>query len=317
MTSLPPDTLSPTASGAEVTAEMLQEFVAVLGDEAQYDSERLLIALEVLLSSALRESQSPADGHSDFLCYVAARLPGYLPAEQEVSRVHASDLLLAKRCSEGNTDALAKFDSEFLGLVSVAGRKLKMTDMQCDELRQQVRLKLLVATEGGALPKISNYAGSGALRSWVYATGLRTGLNELRRIGRAPVPAGDEQLLVAMPDRNDDQELQYMKELYRSAFKDAFRASMAGLEDRLSNVLRHYYLDEMTLDQIGTLYRVHKTTVMRWVNKAHAELEIETKQRMVAHLKLAPSEVESVMRLIQSGIQIGLASVLAIEKSES
>jgi RNA polymerase sigma-70 factor (ECF subfamily) len=296
---------------------MLEAFVAVLGDDAQYESELLLTALEVLLSSAQLEATSLLEGQMAFLRYVAARLPGYLPAEQEVGRVHASDLLLAKRCSEGNGDALAKFDSEFLGLVSVAGRKLKMTDMQCDELRQQVRLKLLVVTAQGGAPKISNYAGSGALRSWVYATGLRTGLNELRRIGRAPMPAGDEQLLVAMPDRNDDQELQYMKELYRTAFKDAFRASMAGLEDRLSNVLRHYYLDEMTLEQIGTLYRVHKTTVMRWVNKAHAELELETKQRMVAHLKLAPSEVESVMRLIQSGIQIGLASVLAINKSES
>ena len=92
---------------------------------------------------------------------------------------------------------------------------------------------------------------------------------------------------------------------------------MGALEDRLSNVLRHYYLDEMTLEEIGSLYQVHKTTVMRWVNKAHAELELETKQRMVAHLKLAPSEVESVMRLIQSGIQIGLASVLAIDESDT
>jgi len=296
---------------------MLEEFVAVLGEEAKYDRGHLQTALEVLLSSANAGSSSTAEGHMEFLRYVAARLPGYLPAEQEVGRVHASDLLLAKRCSEGQEDALARFDGEYLGLVSVAGRKLKMSDMQCDELRQQVRLKLLVAADKDGTPKISNYAGSGALRSWVYATGLRTGLNELRRIGRAPVPAGDEQLLVAMPDRNDDQELQYMKELYRTAFKDSFRASMAGLEDRLSNVLRHYYLDEMTLEQIGALYRVHKTTVMRWVNKAHAELEIETKQRMVAHLKLAPSEVESVMRLIQSGIQIGLASVLAIDKSET
>jgi RNA polymerase sigma-70 factor (ECF subfamily) len=296
---------------------MVEDFVQVLGTEVPCNRERLRSALEMLLTSAVSEGPASKKPGPDFLRYVAARLPGYLPAEEEVARVHASDLLLAKHCSEGDEQSLARFDSEFLALVSVAGRKLKMSEMQCDELRQQVRLKLLVAAEKDGTPKIANYAGSGALRSWVYATGLRTGLNELRRVGRAPVPAGDEQLLVAMPDRNDDQELQYMKELYRTAFKDAFKASMAALEVRLSNVLRHYYLDEMTLEQIGALYRVHKTTVMRWVNKAHAELEIETKQRMVSHLKLAPSEVESVMRLIQSGIQIGLASVLAIDESES
>ena len=317
MTSLSSDSLSSDPSSTRVSEGALDAFVSKLGEEAEYDRDRLQTALEVLLASAAsNKADEPAPG-PEFLIYVADRLPGYLPAEQEVGRVHASDLLLAKRCSEGHAPSLARFDTEFLSLVSVAGRKLKMSDMQCDELRQQVRLKLLVASDKESTPKISNYAGSGALRSWVYATGLRTGLNELRRVGRAPVPAGDEQLLVAMPDRNDDQELQYMKELYRTAFKDSFKASMGALEDRLSNVLRHYYLDEMTLEQIGALYRVHKTTVMRWVNKAHAELELETKQRMVAHLKLAPSEVESVMRLIQSGIQLGLASVLAIDESGS
>jgi RNA polymerase sigma-70 factor (ECF subfamily) len=293
----------------------IQHFVHALGADASYDTERLGVALEVLLKTAVQghpELMSSDEGQKDFLSYVAARLPQYVPAEQEVARLHVVDLLLAKACAEGHAGALELFDQEFLGAVSAAGRKLSMSDTQCDELRQQVRMKLLVPGDGGTAPKISNYAGTGALRSWVYATGLRTGLNELRRLGRAPMPAGDEQLLVAMPDRNDDQELAYMKEVYRSAFASSFRGAVASLEVRLSNVLRHYYLDEMTLEQIGALYRVHKTTVMRWVNKAHAELEQETKSRMVDHLKLRPTDVESVMRLIQSGIQLGLASVLAV-----
>jgi len=302
VTSLPSDTLS---------SPLFSAFVGALADDASYDSPRLRVAIEVLLADARVAHASLLDSEEEFLRYVAARLPGFRAAEDEVATVHAGDLLLARGCSLGVAAAVASFESEFLGLVSAAGRKLSMTAEQGDELRQQVRMKLLVAGANGGTPKIGNYAGTGALRSWVYATGLRTGLNELRRIGRAAVPMGDEQLLVAMPDKNDDQQLQYMKELYRSAFRDAFKASIATLDDRLANVLRHYYLDEMTLEQIGALYRVHKTTVMRWVNKAHAELEVETKRRMTSHLKLGASEVESVLRLIQSGIQLGLASVLA------
>lgn len=297
--------------------DILSAFLEALGADADYDRERLPVALEVMLEEARAAHPDLLGSGLSFVRYVAARLPGYLPAEQELARLHASDLLLAMSCAEGSAEAIASFEEEHLGLVSAAGSKLSMTPEQGDELRQQVRFKLLVSGVGGSAPKIANYAGSGALRSWVYATGLRTGLNELRRAGRAPLPTGDEQLLVAMPDRNDDQELRYMKELYRSAFSDAFKAAIGELEDRLANVLRHYYLDEMTLEQIGALYRVHKTTVMRWTNKAHAALEIETKKRMVSHLKLQPSEVESVMRLIQSGIQLGLASVLAIDDSES
>lgn len=294
-------------------SHIIAAFVEALGSESRAcNEEELGLALGVVVGNARAAHPDLISSDEGFVRYVAVRLPGYAPAEQELSRLHGADLLLAKACSEGNSAAVLKFESGFLKLVDAAGRKLGMGDPECDELRQQVRLKLLVAR--GGTPKIGNYAGTGALRSWVYATALRTGLNELRRAGRAPIPLGDEQLLVAMPDENDDQELRYMKELYRSAFHGAFKEAIATLPDRLANVLRHYYLDEMTLEEIGSLYRVHKTTVMRWVNKAHAELEVETKKRMIAHLKLAPSEVESVLRLIQSGIQLGLASVLAVKE---
>lgn len=308
MTSLPSETLS---------SPLFSAFVGALADDAEYETSRLRIALEVLIADARERHPTLLDSEPEFAAYVAARLPGFRSVEQEVASVHAGDVLLARGCAQGVPAAIALFEKEMLGLVTAAGRKLSMSQELSDELRQQVRLKLLVAGANGAMPKIANYAGTGALRSWVYATGLRTGLNELRRIGRAPVPAGDEQLLVAMPDKNDDQQLQYMKELYRSAFRDAFKASIGELEDRLANVLRHYYLDEMTLEEIGALYRVHKTTVMRWVNKAHAELEVKTKGRMVSHLQLGASEVESVLRLIQSGIQLGLASVLAPDDSDT
>jgi RNA polymerase sigma-70 factor (ECF subfamily) len=302
VTSLPSETLS---------SPLFSEFVGALADDATYDESRLRVAIEVMLAEARESHPDLLESEASFLSYAAARLPGFRSAEQEVAAVHAADLLLARSCALGVEAAVNRFEKDLLGLVTAAGRKLSMSQEQSDELRQQVRMKLLVPGSNGAAPKIGNYAGTGALRSWVYATGLRTGLNELRRIGRAPVPAGDEQLLIAMPDQNDDQQLQYMKELYRTAFREAFRASIGELEDRLANVLRHYYLDEMTLEEIGALYRVHKTTVMRWVNKAHAELEVKTKGRMISHLQLGASEVESVLRLIQSGIQLGLVSVLA------
>lgn len=294
--------------------DLFSLFLQGLPEESAFDRAQLKIAVETMIAKARAAHPSFAEVDNSFLQYVATRLPGHFPVEQELARLQVGDLILAKYCAEGNTEAINVFESVFLPLVSAAGRKLRMSDEQCEELRQAVRLKLLVTGKNGSLPKIANFAGTGPLRSWVYATGLRTGLNELRRIGRAPIPAGDEQLLVAMPDKNDDQELQYMKELYRSSFKQAFRDAIAALPSRLANVLRHYYLDELTLEEIGLLYRVHKTTVMRWVNKAHAELESNIKAKMISKLNMKESEVESVLRLIQSGVQLGLASVLALDK---
>lgn len=294
--------------------DLFSLFLQALPEESAFDHAQLKIAVENFIAKARLVHPTFAEVDNSFLKYVSLRLPGHFPVEQELARLQVGDLLLAKYCADGDATAINVFECEFLPLVSAAGRKLRMSDDQCQELRQAVRLKLLVTGINGSLPKIANFAGTGPLRSWVYATGLRTGLNELRRIGRAPIPAGDEQLLVAMPDKNDDQELQYMKELYRTSFKQAFRDAIDALPTRLANVLRHYYLDELTLEEIGTIYRVHKTTVMRWVNKAHAELESTIKAKMISKLNMKESEVESVLRLIQSGVQLGLASVLALNK---
>ena len=224
-------------------SDIFQSFVQSLPSEAEYDPARLEHALRGALGRA-RESLGElveALGEPAIAAYLASRLPGYASGEVELERIHAEDLVLAMACTLGRAEAIELFESRYLSLVTVAGRKLGMSDSECDELQQLVRTRLLV----GEPPRIASFAGTGTLRSWVYATAMRVGLNELRRIGRAPVPAGDEQLLVALPDPEDDQELRYMKELYRAAFRDSFKKAIATLEDRLANVLRHYYLDEI------------------------------------------------------------------------
>ena len=274
-------------------------------EQPQPQSDSIAGPLRECVASAQSEWPNLRVDLLGFVEHVAERLPGYRPVAQELASVSAGDLLLAYGCTRGDAAAVGAFEQGFLPLVDAAGRKLRMDDTALDELRQRVRMRLLVG-KGGDLPKISTYAGTGALKSWVYATALRTGLNQLR----GKTPSADDQLLVALPDSEDDPQLRYMKQLYRDAFRSALRQALTTVPDRESNVLRHYYVDDMTLAQIGSLYRVHKTTVMRWLNRAHAHLENETKRLMTQNLDLGEQEVESVLRLIRSGIQVSLSSYL-------
>lgn len=290
-------------------SDHLSSFLEALPPGSVYDLAQLNSALNAFLCVASNTySHLLTNRTGSFVRHVAVRIPGKNPAQVELGRLCAADLLLAHCCAEGDDRALTEFDVTYLPLVQAAARKLGMAELECEELQQQIRCKLLVADRGS--PRIASYAGTGPLRSWIYAAALRTGLNELRRMGRAPIPVDDEQLLIALPDQGDDQELVHMKSLYRGTFKEAFRAAMQDLDVRLANTLRHYYQDQMTLEEIGALYKVHKTTVLRWLNKAHAQLESSIKQQIAGQLQLKPTEVESVLRLIQSGIQLGLTSVL-------
>ena len=63
-------------------------------------------------------------------------------------------------------------------------------------------------------------------------------------------------------------ELAYLKERYRDAFTDALSAAVSALSDRDRTLLRLYHVDGLSLEAMAALYRVHLSTVSRWLTCA-------------------------------------------------
>jgi RNA polymerase sigma-70 factor (ECF subfamily) len=76
--------------------------------------------------------------------------------------------------------------------------------------------------------------------------------------------------------------------------------------------LRHHYIDTLTIDEIGALYGVHKTTAFRWLEAARTTLAKRTQNAFRARVQLTASEMQSVVRLLESNIELSLRRVLAI-----
>src|SRR5438309_333634 len=60
-----------------------------------------------------------------------------------------------------------------------------------------------------------------------------------------------------------DPELAYLKDHYRGLIEDAFREALAALPDKHINLLRLCFVDGLTQTQIGAMFRVNRSTVMR------------------------------------------------------
>jgi RNA polymerase sigma-70 factor (ECF subfamily) len=75
-------------------------------------------------------------------------------------------------------------------------------------------------------------------------------------------------------------------------------------------VLRQHYLDGLTMDAVAGLYRVHRITVVRWMNEARAALAKETRRELGARLRVDKRELESILRLIESQIDVTLRAFL-------
>ncbi len=249
-----------------------------------------------------------------FVAFVAARLPEDRPAGEALGAIRAADLYLTCACTGGSAAALSAFDSRFMNEVKLGLARMNVSESQVDEVKQLVRHKLFLS-EDGSPGKIAEYSGRGDLRRWVRSIAVRTCLNELRRHKRM-LPASDDRMLDDMSSGNDDPELAYMKERYRSQFRDAFVGAIQTLSDREQALLRYHHVDGLNIDEIGAIYRVHRVTAYRWLEKARETLVKNIQKILVAQLEVEMRDYQSILRLIRSQIHLSLVRYLGVGKGD-
>jgi len=106
-----------------------------------------------------------------------------------------------------------------------------------------------------------------------------------------------------------DPELNFIKKRYREHFDKAFREALRGLSPRDKNVLR-LYLDGLNIERIGVCYGVHRATVARWIGDARERLLGETRAKLASDLHLQASEIDSLVGLLKSQVEVSLLKYL-------
>jgi RNA polymerase sigma-70 factor, ECF subfamily len=242
-----------------------------------------------------------------FVAHLARHLSADSPPEA-LERLHLADLYLACACAEGLPPAHAAFEARVLPEVNVAVARLKLPPSSVDEVRQLVRQKML-APGPDTPPKLAAYPGTGPLTAWVRAAALWLALDLQRQRSSHDTP-GEDSTLSMLVDPGDDPELAYLKTTYRAEFNAAFAQALARLAPRERNLLRLKYLDGLSIDQLGALYGIHRATAARWVVAAQQTLLEETRRLLTERLRLTGSQLDSVLRLISSQLDVNLSRLL-------
>jgi RNA polymerase sigma-70 factor (ECF subfamily) len=260
-----------------------------------------------LLASARAAWSGVGLADEAFAAYLAERLPSTAAEADALDALHGEDLYLACACAAGDHAAVRLFETTFAREVDIALAGMGLDAAVGDEVRQILRTKLFVSIPG-AHPKIATYSGRGDLRSWVRAAAVRTAISLLRGQGReVPVP---DDMLGAVPAPIDDPHLAHYKELYRAEFKQAFEAAFAALQSRDRTLLRYKFVDGLSLDEIGAIYGVHRATVARWLATTRDALLTGTRAGLRARLAIGDSDLDSIMRLIDSQLEASISGQL-------
>jgi RNA polymerase sigma-70 factor (ECF subfamily) len=250
-----------------------------------------------------------------FAPYLARHLPEGAPAEEALALVRVADLYLACACARGERRALDAFAAHVGDDVAAVARRFDPSGAAGDELWQTVQAALFVAAAGEG-KKIERYAGRGALRAWVAVVAAREALRLGRRVAsERPV---DEAAVTVLADEaadgSRDGELDHLKEMYRQPVRRAFEESLAALPPRERSLLRYRYVEGLSSEELALTYKVHRVTVNRWLEAARQRLLADMRARLRESLHAGADEVDSVLRLVHSRLELSLSHHLASDR---
>lgn len=212
-------------------------------------------------------------------------------AAKDLAAFNVPDLFVAFLALRGEQPAVAEVDRRLRAacrLVRIGG------ELDPEELVQRVRERVLV---GGprSPPRLAAYAAKGALVKWLQAVAATTAI-DARRSAAARPEADDDDAVLAAAAGGQGADGQLADAQSKRAFAKAFKAAVARLPSRERTVMRLRYVDQANLDDIATLYKVHRTTVMRWLEAAHAAVLQETRRAMAEELELSGRALDSLIR---------------------
>jgi RNA polymerase sigma-70 factor, ECF subfamily len=288
------------------------------GSRGAQEPEELALGpiLRQLLTLCERTWPGLAVKEEDFIGDVAAAVRNSEGSPAASLRdVKVSDLYLARACAAGDRAALAAFESHFLSDVRRHVRSVHTAARFVDDAVQRVREELFVARDGKPC-KIAGYTGFGTLAGWIRVVAIRTALN-MRRALWAPISLDGEDAPSEVAATAPDPELDYLKARYRREFREAFAAALKLLSPQQRNALRIHHLDGMSLDETAAACRASRATVARWLAQARRQIIDDTHRLLGERLRLDAAEVDSVLRLVRSQLDISIHRYLAEDSAPS
>jgi RNA polymerase sigma-70 factor (ECF subfamily) len=238
----------------------------------------------------------------EFASYVAVRLP----AGVTLADLHVDDLYLACACARGDARAFAELERCFVPPLAGPLRAIGASDDVIADVTQSL-LAYLVSPGAGGAPRIAEYSGHGALRAWLRLIAVRDAGHRLRRARRE---VSDDDLLDALAT-DADPELTHLKQRYARELAAAFGAAMRSLSARDRVLLRMQLVDQLTIEQVAQLHRVHRVTAARWFATIRLSLLEVIRRTMQEQFGIEPAQLDSVLRLVRSRLHLSLARMLA------
>jgi RNA polymerase sigma-70 factor (ECF subfamily) len=264
--------------------------------------------LDALEKEALAENPGIHVELESFARFLVDRLPEPSEGAGLFDHVHAGDLLLAWACIRGDARAHVLFETRFGPELVTMARGFATEGLESEDLLQAFRMKVLVG-DGERSAKLAEYDGQGFLQNWVRVTALRSFI-DMQRAARARSRREEPGSFPSTAPGGVDMELDFLKREYREHFREAFGRALRALDPKDRAMLRHHAAAGLTIDQIAAIYHVHRATAARRVADAKKRFLDLLRADLARATKISEREVDGIMDLIQSQLDVSFGRLL-------
>jgi RNA polymerase sigma-70 factor len=257
----------------------------------------------------------------------AHRFPSGVPSKPVsayLESLHTEDLALACACSEGRDAAWDYFVRVFRPELYAAARAICARDEAgARELADSLYAELF-GVRGSSAERRSlfdYYHGRSKLSTWLRsilaqrrvdqlrAARRMESLEECREDGNAESPASAVPAPAAgAPDPERPR--------YLALLQSALTAALAALAARDRLRLSYYYLQDLTLAQVGRLLGEHEATASRHLERTRRDLRKHVERALLEEKRLSPAQIELCYEYALEEWPFDLARALNPAKAE-
>lgn len=239
----------------------------------------------------------------DFITFLARSLPpAVLTTESK-----AADLWLVCACIHDYPDAWNILENQYLPRAKRLLRRMGNSPDIIEDILQELRRKIVemscpATDEAG-------YSGRGDLAGWLCIVAVHAA--NRRHVLEQRETTLESSPTLMLPSTDVDPEMAFLQKEYRQELLAAFKEAIASLTARERNLLRLYFLDSLSIDQLAGLYGVHRVTASRWVNQVRDSVALRTREYLARQITLSEAGFQRVLGLIASQIRPNIEAAVA------
>jgi RNA polymerase sigma-70 factor (ECF subfamily) len=219
-------------------------------------------------------------------------------------RLVVNDRELVDAISRGDATAPRMFELRYVAELRRIATRLGVRE-GTDELVQRLLVRMLVGSPD-APPKIAGFRGDGSLDAWVRAVATRFVIDHVRHT-RAQLPTAELSESAVARSAPIDGAIQHDR--YAAIVRASAEHAFAELSPRERNLLRHAVFHRLSVDEVGSIYRVHRATAARWLQRARDRLHASIVRGLCDETGMPAVDARSIVREV-GGVDVSLHSML-------